>query len=165
MIGKEVHTLKTLGEKIRSARQRRGMTMAQLAEEIGVAVSTLTNYENNYRIPDLKIAKRIIEALNIDSDYFLGINRFITKPDHASDLVLTPHEENLVRAYRRSDQKEDVNKLLNIYDVDFVNSFILKYNEFPKQVQQEIETMLMQKMMEEKRAKWTSSEDKDKDTP
>lgn len=157
--------MKTIGEKIRSARQRRGMTLVQLAEEIGVAVSTLTNYENNYRIPDLKVTKRIIEALNIDSDYFLGINRFITKPEHASDLVLTQHEENLVRAYRRSDQKEAVNNLLNIYDVDFINSFILKYSEFPKEVQQEIETMLAQKMMDEKRAKWAASEDKDKDTP
>lgn len=152
--------MKTIGEKIKSARRRKGITQQQLAEKVGVAVSTLANYENNNREPDLKITKRIVEVLNIDSDYFLDVNRFITKPDHASDLVLTPHEENLVRAYRRSDQKDAVNKLLGIHDIDFINSFILKYSEFPKEVQDEIETVLAQKMKEEKQAKWEAAKDK-----
>lgn len=151
--------MKTLGEKIRSARRRQGMTQGQLAERVGIAKPTLSNYENGNRLPDVKIISRLIEVLNIDSDYLLGVERTtMTPPDHSPQIVLTPHEENLVRAYRRSDQKEAVNRLLGIHDIDFINSFILKYNQFPREVQQEIEGVLVQKALDEKHARWAAED-------
>ena len=65
----------TFGERLKAARSQRGYTQEQLAQQIGVAKSTLTGYEKGNREPDVFKIKKIVEALNVDADYLLGIEK------------------------------------------------------------------------------------------
>lgn len=65
----------TFGDRLREARLQKGLTQEQLARQIGVAKSTLTGYEKGNREPDVFKIKRILEILDIDSDYLLGVSR------------------------------------------------------------------------------------------
>ena len=65
----------TFGDRLRKMRLERGLTQEQLAQQIGVAKSTLTGYEKGNREPDVFKIKRILEVLDMDSDYLLGISR------------------------------------------------------------------------------------------
>lgn len=71
----------TFGERLKEARISRGLTQDQLAQQIGVAKSTLTGYEKGNREPDLFKIKKILEVLNVDSDYLLGIDRNEKSPE------------------------------------------------------------------------------------
>ena len=64
----------TFGERLALARKEKGYTQEQLASLIGIAKSTLTGYEKGNREPDILKIKKIIEILNIDADYLLGID-------------------------------------------------------------------------------------------
>ena len=65
----------TFGDRLREMRLQKGLTQEQLAKLIGVAKSTLTGYEKGNREPDLFKIKRLLEVLDIDSDFLLGVSR------------------------------------------------------------------------------------------
>lgn len=61
----------TFGERLRDARIEKGLTQQELAQQIGVAKSTLTGYEKGNREPDVYKIKKIIKALDIDAEYLI----------------------------------------------------------------------------------------------
>ncbi|WP_432661811.1 helix-turn-helix domain-containing protein [Wukongibacter baidiensis] len=63
----------TLGEKIRLLRETKKMTHDDLAKLLNVGRSTISNYERNYRKPDIDMLKRIASVFNVTTDYLLGI--------------------------------------------------------------------------------------------
>lgn len=58
----------TLGERIRDAREARGLTQADLAERAGVAQAYLSYLEQDQREPSLSIAARLARELGIALD-------------------------------------------------------------------------------------------------
>lgn len=62
----------SIGERIKEARIRRGLTQQQLAEAIGVANNTITGYEKGTREPDSLKINAIAKILNVSGDYLLG---------------------------------------------------------------------------------------------
>lgn len=60
---------------IREIRKQRGLTMKQLGEIVGVAESTISQYENNKREPDNETLLRIAEALETSVDTLLGAEK------------------------------------------------------------------------------------------
>lgn len=63
-----------IGEKIRSLRLAKKFTQKQLAEKIHVDESTISQYENNMRLPSYEVLIKICYLFEISSDYFLGID-------------------------------------------------------------------------------------------
>lgn len=57
---------------IREIRRQRGITMKQLGKMVGVAESTISQYETGKRQPDNETLLRIGEALNTSVDSLLG---------------------------------------------------------------------------------------------
>lgn len=57
-------TTPTLGQQIQDARKRRDKTMRELAREIEVAPSYLSDIENNKRNPSDDILKKIADAVH-----------------------------------------------------------------------------------------------------
>lgn len=55
--------MKSTGEKIRSARKRQGITLQQLANEIGVSISAVSQYERGKINPDAFMIFKIAKAL------------------------------------------------------------------------------------------------------
>lgn len=54
-----------IGDKIKQIRKNKNISQKDFAEVLKIPVSTLANYENNHRDPNLEILKKIANALNI----------------------------------------------------------------------------------------------------
>ncbi len=66
-----------LGRQIRKARQRRGLTLQQLAGKSDVSVTRLSQSENEHHVPDLEQLGAIAQALDTSVEAFLPSDREI----------------------------------------------------------------------------------------
>jgi transcriptional regulator with XRE-family HTH domain len=55
-----------IGTRIKVARIEKGLQQKQLAEEIGMAASNLSQIEHNKRVPSLRQLRTISDALGVD---------------------------------------------------------------------------------------------------
>ena len=60
------------GKRLREARERRGLSLKELAERAGAHVSNLSCYETGKRIPSLELFITIAGVLGVSADYLLG---------------------------------------------------------------------------------------------
>lgn len=64
--------LKNIGEMIRTARNNKGWSMAQLAEKSGISSSLISDLENNKgKVPNIFTLISIARALNLSDDEFI----------------------------------------------------------------------------------------------
>lgn len=84
------------GERVLTERRRRGLSQTQLADIVGVSVSSIRNYENNISYPDTKKAMKIADALGVSLDFLLldsefakhlGINHRIILAQNQTDCM------------------------------------------------------------------------------
>lgn len=62
----------TIGKQIKEIRNKRGMTMEQLAEQSGLAGrGTIDSYESGRRTPHLHTLKKIAQALGCELEILL----------------------------------------------------------------------------------------------
>lgn len=61
-------------ERLRSAREKAGLTIQALAEMLSVDMSTVSRWESGTREPGLKTVVDIAEKLDVPSDYLLGLS-------------------------------------------------------------------------------------------
>lgn len=62
---------KLIGDKIRIARKRAGLTQMQLADRIFVSESYIALIESNKRNPSTAVLSKIAELLNLTTDHIL----------------------------------------------------------------------------------------------
>ncbi len=61
------------GERLRAAREAAGFASQQaLADDLGVAQSTIANWEGGRREPNYALTLRLCERLQVSVDYLLG---------------------------------------------------------------------------------------------
>lgn len=97
-------------ERLKEARLSKGLTQEYLAEQIGVAKSTLTGYEKGNREPDMAKITKIIEILDINADFL-----FQDDMQNLTELVISLNEQSLIKKYRALDShgKEIVDIVLD----------------------------------------------------
>lgn len=64
--------MKTLGSRLKDAREKKHMTQMQSAEKLGISNGTLSGYERNYRDPDTVILKKMSDLYGVGVDQLLG---------------------------------------------------------------------------------------------
>ncbi|KKC49848.1 hypothetical protein VE23_11285 [Paenibacillus sp. D9] len=62
-----------MGGRLRELRLVRGWTQQQLADVLGIAKSTVSQYENNVNEPDLRMLARLCRLFEVSSDDLLGL--------------------------------------------------------------------------------------------
>ncbi len=62
-----------IGSRLRELRLVRGWTQQQLADVLGIAKSTVSQYENNVNEPDLRMLARLCRLFDVPSDDLLGL--------------------------------------------------------------------------------------------
>lgn len=62
----------TLGQRIKSLREKKGLNQKELAEILKVNNSTLSQYENDVRVPSDDIKLLLANYFNVTTDYLLG---------------------------------------------------------------------------------------------
>lgn len=81
-----------LGLKIKTIRQKRGITQKELAMRINKSISTISSYETNAQLPPLDVIEDIALTLNVSLDYLAGIE----KTNTFSAKHLTPEQAELI---------------------------------------------------------------------
>jgi len=80
----------TFGEKIKEARKQKGLTQKQLANLIGAAHNSVSDWENNKNKPDPNTIELLCGVLKITPNYLLAL----TEDD------FSPKEKLLIKKYR-----------------------------------------------------------------
>ena len=59
-------------ERLRSAREKRGLSQGQLAKRAGFQASAISHFETGSRKPSFDNLRRLADALEVTTDYLLG---------------------------------------------------------------------------------------------
>lgn len=86
-----------LGDRIRKAREDAGIIQEQLAERIGIAVPTLSKYENGHRTPEADILEKMVQVLKCDPAWLLMGDQFST--EHISEVSYVAETESDYHSY------------------------------------------------------------------
>ncbi len=62
----------TVGEKIKQARKKAGLTQKKLGEKLGVSAAMVAQYEKGVRNPKWETLRSIATALNVETSSLLG---------------------------------------------------------------------------------------------
>jgi transcriptional regulator with XRE-family HTH domain len=63
----------SIGKRIRSLRKQKGLLLIDLAVKLNVLKSSISQWENNKRVPDVTRIKEIAEFFNVSTDYIIGL--------------------------------------------------------------------------------------------
>lgn len=64
--------MNTLGKRIKSLREDKGLNQLELAKILNISNTTLSQYETGQRIPSDEVKIQIAEYFNTTTDYLLG---------------------------------------------------------------------------------------------
>lgn len=67
-----------LGKRIKSERERKGLSQIELAKLLNISNTTLSQYETGQRIPSDEIKIKLAEIFNCSVDYLLGLTNVPT---------------------------------------------------------------------------------------
>ena len=67
--------MKELGARIKELRTERGLSQKQLADKIGVAANTVSQYESGQSKTSIDILANLAVELDTTTDYLLGLER------------------------------------------------------------------------------------------
>lgn len=97
---------KSLGDAAREARQKAGLTQADVAERIGVATEVYGRLERGILMPSVPTLRRICVALHMSADVMLALR---DSPSPVSEEVppppAEPEEERIMRRLMRNVRK------------------------------------------------------------
>lgn len=96
------------GDRLKSLRNRKGLSQSEFAKQIGVSKSSVNMYERGDREPNFETLEAIADYFNVDLDYLMGKSeienraRFVLGVTNAAP-TLTDDESDLLHKYRRLD--------------------------------------------------------------
>jgi len=98
-------------ERLKEARINAGLTQEQLANELGMAKSTIAGYEKGNREPNMLTIKNLMEILNIDANFL-----WQDEMNDSLELIVSSYEWNIIKKYRELDSYgvRVVDSVLNI---------------------------------------------------
>lgn len=65
--------MKVFANRLRELRQEKGLSMKQLAKEIGTTDAAVSNWENEVNEPKISYLKDIAKYFGVSTDYLLGL--------------------------------------------------------------------------------------------
>lgn len=67
--------VQNLGERLKIARIRKGLSQEQVANIVGKKVGTISSYETGNVTPSVEILMKLAAAYSVSTDYLLGIEK------------------------------------------------------------------------------------------
>lgn len=89
-----------VGERLRAAREARGMTAVSLSDIIGVTPAAVSQYEKGHQSPAPDVMQRVCSALNLPHEHFLR-----TQPARAKTVFYRSFSRATVAARRRAQRR------------------------------------------------------------
>lgn len=81
------------GETLRNLRSERNLSQQQLAQKLYVSRSSIANWENGRRIPDLLLITRLAQLLNVEISVFTDV---IAAGDTSPEIIIVDDEPILL---------------------------------------------------------------------
>lgn len=84
--------IRAIAPRLRRARERKSVTLAELARTTGISTSTLSRLESGQRRPSLELLLPIIAALGLRLDDIVSAPRLVNPPlpDRSEGRILVP---------------------------------------------------------------------------
>ncbi len=109
------------GDRLKSARVYRGLTVAELAEKLGLQRQTVSMYENDkLKNPEYATIKKMSECLGFPAEFFLDKNNLKLKVGSA-----------YFRALLTTNKKYRNQQIQKMDFISIIYSFLNEYIEFP----------------------------------
>lgn len=86
--------MEEFGEKLRKAREAKGMTQQSLAEKLYVTRQAVSRWECGDRFPDLITTKRISQILNVSVDELISDNEMKSVAER-NPIIEKPYINNI----------------------------------------------------------------------
>lgn len=80
-------------ERLKKSRKEKKLTQKDLAKLVGISRSLISDYENQNINPTIRNLTKLANALNVSSDYLLGIE---LEPTQEANLKVKENIKNLV---------------------------------------------------------------------
>lgn len=74
--------MSSFGERLKAARERRGLTQAEVQKRIGLGFRSLSRYETGTAAPDPETVTELIRLYDVSADYIMGLS---PEMGHATD--------------------------------------------------------------------------------
>ncbi len=65
--------MEIFAQRLRELRQEKGLSMKQLAKELGTTDAAISNWENEINEPKISYLRSIAMFFNVSADYLLGL--------------------------------------------------------------------------------------------
>jgi methanogenic corrinoid protein MtbC1 len=100
--------MSTFGHRLKKIRKERKLTQKDLAEVLGLAQTTIANYEKNIRFPEQKNLNKIANYFDVSLDYLLARKKENKKCEHLKsvkkDIPLDKLSEDYLRTLLSGDK-------------------------------------------------------------
>lgn len=84
------------GDRLKTLRNRKGLSQSEFAKQIGVSKSSVNMYERGEREPNFETLEAIADYFNVDLDYLMGKSD-IENRAKAAIIPLQPDNRNILR--------------------------------------------------------------------
>lgn len=110
-----------IGEVIKSKRQKKNITQAELAELLKVTPQAVSRWEMGVSYPDIAMVPKISEVLQVTADELLGIK---TRENNDYDPVLNQDQVDSIFDYIPEPVTGKSQKVLVVDDADFMRMIL-----------------------------------------
>lgn len=93
--------------RIKEARNRKGITQKMLANRLGIAQTTVSGWENGAKRPSIDTIIKIANLLDVSTDYLLERADYpfsIAENPRSPYIEASSFEESILKSYRLADE-------------------------------------------------------------
>lgn len=114
----------TIGENIKAARKKAGMTQKDLAKKLGIPYQGISQYERGVRNPKIATVKKIAEALNISPTELMS-GELLAKYD-ILEILASEIRDDMIR---QAETPEEWNEAVNTKITDIQENLVYAEQE------------------------------------
>lgn len=104
-----------LGERLTKLRKNKKLTQQELAQELKISRSSLSQYEINKRQPDYETLKLIADYFQVSIDYLITGNMYSKSPDEMWKEFLDPKTQIFFKDLQNAPE-EKIDELIRFWE-------------------------------------------------
>lgn len=107
----------SFGSRLKKLRTEKNFSQKQVASDMGISITTISQYESDSRFPNKEMLKRLCKYYQISSDYLLGLTDIkhapLSKEEAKEKMMMSKQMDlicDLIDMIQPENRKEDDNE-------------------------------------------------------